>query len=350
MLWLAALGLHEALRPVREAGMAIGLIADLAIGMDGSGSHAWSRRQDVLEQLTVGAPPDVFNPAGQSWGLAAFSPRALRTGGFTALLATLRAAMRHAGGVRIDHIMGLTRLWLVPEGASPADGAYLAYPVDEQLRLVALESHRHQAVVIGEDLGTVPPGFRPKLDEAGILGMRVLWFERGAKEQILPAARWSPQAASMTTTHDLPTVAGWWSGTDIAWRKKLDRMGPVPPEEEDNARATDRKRLWRACTQAGTATGDAPLPEEPARAVDAALAFTAATPCELTIVPLEDALALREQPNLPGTIDEHPNWRRRTRSPAATLLDEPDIKARLAQVQAARSAVPAGPARRLRQR
>ena len=154
------------------------LIGDLAVGMDPNGSHAWSRQDDVLAGLSIGAPPDLFNPRGQDWGLTGFSPRALTAGGFAPFLATLRAALRNAGGVRIDHAMGLTRLWLIPEGADPADGAYLAYPLGDLLRLLALESQRHGAIVVGEDLGTVPGGFREELEIAGLHGMRVLWFER----------------------------------------------------------------------------------------------------------------------------------------------------------------------------
>jgi 4-alpha-glucanotransferase len=176
--WLADRSFRIAQRRAREAGMRIGIIGDLAVGMDPSGSHAWSRQRDVLSGLSIGAPPDLFNPRGQDWGLTSFSPRALTAGGFAPFLATLRAALRIAGGVRIDHAMGLARLWLIPEGADPADGAYLAYPLHDLLRLLALESQRHGAIVVGEDLGTVPAGFREASETAGLHGMRVLWFER----------------------------------------------------------------------------------------------------------------------------------------------------------------------------
>ena len=176
--WLADRSLAIAQGRARAAGMRIGVIGDLAVGMDPDGSHAWSRQGDVLAGLSIGAPPDLFNPRGQDWGLTGFSPRALTAGGFAPFLATVRAALRNAGGVRIDHAMGLTRLWLIPEGADPADGAYLAYPLGDLLRLLALESQRHGAIVVGEDLGTVPGGFREELEIAGLHGMRVLWFER----------------------------------------------------------------------------------------------------------------------------------------------------------------------------
>ena len=190
--WLTARSFAAAQTAARAAGMRIGLIGDLAIGMDRAGSHAWARQSDLLLGLSVGAPPDIFNPRGQDWGLTGFSPQALVARGFEPFLATLRAALRHAGGVRIDHIMGLMRLWLVPRGAPASEGAYLAYPVEDLLRLLALELHRHRAVVIGEDLGTVPPGFRARLRRAGIAGMDVLWFER-TRAQLQEAVALAPR-------------------------------------------------------------------------------------------------------------------------------------------------------------
>lgn len=325
--WLAARSFQAAQRSAVEAGMKIGLISDLAIGMDRAGSHAWSRQSDLLLGLNIGAPPDEFNRAGQDWGLSGFSPQALVATGFEPFLATVRAAMRYAGGVRIDHIMGLQRLWLVPEGASAADGAYLDYPLDDFLRLLALESHRHGAVVIGEDLGTVPRGFRRRLADAGIAGMDVMWFERNRGSFRTPA-RWRRDAVSMTTTHDLPTVAGWWSGNDIAVRGALGLAAAGEAEE----RLRDRRRLWRAFAAAGVAEGPTPAPDDTAPAVDAALGFVASSPAPLMLAPMEDLLGLTEQPNLPGTIDEHPNWRRRLPSPAAELFDDPVVARRAAGI------------------
>ena len=190
--WVADRSLAAAQRRARDAGMRIGLVGDLAVGMDPAGSHAWSRQRDILLGVAIGAPPDLFNPRGQDWGLTGFSPRALEDGGFIPFIATLRAVLRHAGGLRIDHAMGLSRLWLMPEGADPADGAYLAYPMTDLLRLLALESARHNAIVVGEDLGTVPDGFRETLNQDGVHGMRVLWFERGettASRRPMPGMR-----------------------------------------------------------------------------------------------------------------------------------------------------------------
>ena len=157
-------GLGAAQQAARAAGMKIGLIADLAVGTDRAGSHSWSRQEEVLRGLEIGAPPDLINREGQSWGITAFSPRGLRNSGFSAFIEMLRHALRHAGGVRIDHVMGLARLWVIPEGFGSAGGAYLKLPVDDLMRLVALESHRHRAVILGEDLGTLPEGYGEKTE------------------------------------------------------------------------------------------------------------------------------------------------------------------------------------------
>jgi len=323
--WLAAESFAAVQRDARQHGMRIGLISDVAVGMNPGGSHAWSRPHDLLLGLSVGAPPDLFNTRGQDWGLTAFSPQGLRAAAFEPFTATLRAAMNAAGGVRIDHAMGLTRLWLVPRGASPAEGAYLSYPLDDLLRLIALESHRHRAIVIGEDLGTVQPDFRKRMSEVGMAGMDVLWFQRG-KRTFLPPSKWRREAVAMTSTHDLPTVAGWWSGADIKTRAQL---GLAEEAREAKERRQDRKAIWSAFEKAKVAAAPEPAPEEATRAVDAAVAFTAQSPAALALIPIEDALGLAEQPNLPGTIDEHPNWRRRLEMPAAELLASPQVRARL---------------------
>lgn len=327
--WLAARSFEVAQAAAVGAGMRIGLVGDLAIGMDRAGSHAWSRQADLLLGLSIGAPPDAFNRHGQDWGLAGFSPHALVAGGFEPFLSTLRAAMRHAGGVRIDHVMGLQRLWLIPEGATPSEGAYLTYPFDDLLRLLALESQRHGAVVIGEDLGTVPRGFRSRLRRAGIAGMDVLWFER-TRAAFRSPARWRGDAVAMTTTHDLPTVAGWWSGADIGLRRDLGLGdGPDQAKKEEEVRHRDRRHLWRAFAQAGVvAEATPPASDDPEPAVDAALAYVATAPTPLMLAPLEDLLGVAQQPNLPGTIDRHPNWRRRLDPPAASLFEAPQVARR----------------------
>jgi 4-alpha-glucanotransferase len=324
--WLAERSFADAQQKALDAGMRVGLIADLAVGMHTSGSATWSDQGGVLTGLQIGAPPDLFNPAGQNWGLTTFSPRALVNRSYASFIATLRAAMRHAGGVRIDHAMGLMRLWVNPVGAKASEGAYLAYPLDDLLRLIALESHRHRAVIVGEDLGTVPRGFRERLSATGIYGMSVLWFERRGRGFRRPRL-WPTDVVAMTSTHDLPTIAGWWRGRDIDVRAQISLVSDR--EREETAREEDRQALWRAVRSAKLANGEAPSPENSGQAADVAVKFVAATPSHLTLLPLEDALAMEEQPNLPGTIDEHPNWRRRYDGLAKDLLDQPEVRERL---------------------
>jgi 4-alpha-glucanotransferase len=334
--WLADRSLAMAQQRAREAGMRIGLITDLAVGMDPAGSHAWSRQGEILGGLSIGAPPDPLGPRGQDWRLTGFSPRALMAGGFAPFLATVRAALRHTGGLRIDHVMGLARLWLVPEGGSPTDGAYLAYPVTDFLRLLALESHRHQAIVVGEDLGTVPDGFHDMLETAGVHGMRVLWFERDGPTFAAPD-RWDHGAIAMTSTHDLPTVAGWWHGNDITTRAACGQLGnDVNAVDLTAERGTDRAALWQAFMREGVAGGDPPPPAYPSPVVDAALAFVARTNTPLCLLPTEDVLGLEEQPNLPGTVDEHPNWRRRLPGEVGSIMDAPAPAERMAKLAARR--------------
>lgn len=332
--WQAARGLSGAQHAALEAGMPIGLIADLAVGADNGGSQAWSRQSEIINGLSVGAPPDVLNTRGQSWGLGAFSPHAMKAKGFGAYIEMLRATFAYAGGARIDHVLGLGRLWLVPSGASPEHGAYLKYPMQDLLRLIALESWRHRAIVIGEDLGTVPVGFDEQLAHAGLLGIRVLMFQRDGARFLRPN-EWPAHAMATTTTHDLPTITGWWRERDIDWRTKLDLLVPGQTESEARRERTlERRALWQALTEAGFLPrqegSDAPDHGEGNVPLDAAIAFMSAAPSPLAMLPIEDALGLVEQPNLPGTIDTHPNWRRRLPQPVAAVLDAPAVSARLA--------------------
>jgi len=337
--WLAVRSLERAQSRARDAGMVVGLISDLAVGIDGGGSDVWSRRDEVFTGLSIGAPPDPLQQAGQNWGLTTFSPLALKRSGFEAYLDMLRAALRHAGGIRIDHILGMRRLWVVPAGAAATEGCYLTMPERDLLRLLVLESRRAGATVIGEDLGTVPPGLRENLAARGIQGMRILLFERDGDGKLSSPAQWDPTAAAMTGTHDLPTLAGWWRGRDIDWTWRIGRKSDFADETaERRARAQDRRSLWLGLVRAGQAEGTPPPEDDPDPAVTAASAFVAATPCPLALFPAEDLFGLEEQPNLPGTIDEHPNWRRRLPAPAEELLEEPAVESRLQRIREARGA------------
>lgn len=328
--WLADRSMARAQGRARGAGMRIGLVSDLAVGMNPGGSHAWSRPDDLLLGLSIGAPPDALAPLGQNWGLTGFSPRALRKTGYAPFIATLRAALRNAGGVRIDHVLGLVRLWLTPDGAKATEGVYLSMPSDDLLALVRLESVRHRAIVLGEDLGTVPHGLREKLAASGVAGLRVFLFERDA-HRFHPPAWYPPSSVAMTTTHDTATLAGWWTGRDLAVREETAQL-PVGRTREqcEGERAREREMAWAAFSEQGLATGEAPASDAPQQVVDAAIAYVSGVPAEMIVAPLEDVLCQAEQPNLPGTTTEHPNWRRRYAAPAAAMLEPPDVASRLA--------------------
>lgn len=317
--WLADLSLAEAQRVARET-MRVGLIADLAVGMCPGGSHGWSRRDELLAGLTIGAPPDPLGPDGQSWGITAFDPFALARTGYRGFIETIRAALAHAGGIRIDHALGLDRLWVIPEGASASEGAYLTMPGEHLKRIVAIEAHRAAALVIAEDLGTVPPGFRNDLAARGMLGMRVLPFERDREGAFTPPSTWDAEAVAMTGTHDTPTLAGWWTGRDLAWRRTFATV----PDDADAVRAAERTSLWQAIDGVGHPPAAPPL--------DPILAAVADAPAPLLIVPMEDLAGLADAPNIPGTVDEHPNWRRRMPAATGALLADPAVARRSAML------------------
>jgi 4-alpha-glucanotransferase len=271
-----------------QAAGAIPLVQDLAIGVDPAGADAWLWQDVLVPEMSVGAPADEFNTRGQDWGLPPFDPWKLRAAGYGPFIQTVRAALRHAGGVRIDHVMGLFRLFWLPRGASPTEGTYVRYPASDLLDIVALESYRHGAYVVGEDLGTVEPEVRAELAERNVLSYRLLWFERDQPEQ------WPEKALAAVTTHDLPTVAGLWTGRDL----EAQREAGMEPNEDATAATCDHLRRV-----AGASDG-APAGE----LVFSAYAALARTPCLLLTATLDDALAVEERPNMPGTTDEWPNW------------------------------------------
>lgn len=335
--WLIARGLKRAQDAARASGMGVGLIADLAVGADGAGSQAWSRQDELLASLTVGAPPDILNRSGQSWGISAFSPEGLQRHGYRAFIEMLRANLAHAGGLRIDHVLGLNRLWVIPQGESPKNGAYLHFPLDDLLRLLALESHRHRAIILGEDLGTVPAGLQDKLAARRILGMRVLLFEQHHTGHFKRLNEWPDNALATSSTHDLAPLKGWWQANDIDWSHRLELID----EQVENNWREDRRKEKDGLRQ--VLDQDAPaFREEHAGAgeadqlIDASVRFLGHTRAPLVLLPIEDALGLVEAPNLPGTVDSHPNWRRRMPAPSKTLLDTPDTARRLELLAAAR--------------
>jgi len=317
--WLASRCWETTRRDASAAGLRLGLITDLAVGFEPGGGEAWRHRRWLLENLSLGAPPDAFNGRGQQWGITGYSPCGLRRSGYQPFIEVLRATMRMGGGVRIDHALGLARLWAVPAGADADAGGYIAYPLRDLLRLLALESWRHRCVVIGEDLGTVPADLRQTLAARGVLGTDVLLFNRNAQGRFLPPQAWRTQAMGTTTTHDLAPLAGWRKGHDIDWRI---RAGMLPTSECAAAQAARRDDVAQLDKALAT-----PVPMPALAGPDwAAIRFVARSKAALVLLPMEDALGLDEQPNLPGTVDQHPNWRRRMPPADASVPLEPVLE------------------------
>ena len=311
--WIADQQLAAAQSRCRELGMAIGLYTDLAISIGNDGSEAWANQRLYALDVGVGAPPDEFNIQGQDWGLPPLVPRRLREAGYAPFIATLRANMARAGALRIDHVMGLARLYWVPHGMSAAEGAYVRYPLEDMLGIVALESQRHGCLVIGEDLGTVDAEFRARVAAAHVLSYRLLLFERDGGAFKAPAS-YPRNALVGWATHDLPTLAGWWEARDLHERGSLGLVGraelPALLEERRRSRAALLEALAREglAPQGSTRSADDPFDEDIAIAVHA---FIARTPSSVMVVQREDVLGLADQANLPGTVDQHPNWRRK---------------------------------------
>jgi glycogen operon protein len=290
-------------------GMEIGLYRDLAVGAAPDGAEAWAAGPLLLHGVSVGAPPDPLGPLGQVWGLPPPDPRLLRAAGYVPFAALLRANMRHAGALRIDHVMGLARLFLVPDGGRAQDGTYLAYPLRDLLGQVALESVRARCLVVGEDLGTVPDGIRAALAEHDVLSYQVLRFARDG-DGLRPPARYPVNAVACAATHDVATVAGWWQGTDIAERAALGLLDASAEAAERRAREAEKADLM-ALLQAEGLAGDDLLA--------AVQALLMRTPCRLVLVQADDLAGEEIGVNLPGTDRERPNWRRRLRVDVAAL-------------------------------
>ncbi len=315
--WLAEQQLDQVAEEARASGMPVGLYLDLALGSERAGSDAWIYAGQFAMEAEAGAPPDAFNSSGQNWGLPPMTPQRLRGNGYRLFIQLVRRAMRHAGALRIDHVMSLFRLFWVPRGLPPSAGAYVAYPADDLLGILALESMRSRTVVVGEDLGTVPDSVREVLAAARILSYRVAYFERESDQSFRPSGSYPAQAVAVVNTPDLPTLAGFWSGRDIAVRREL---GIVPDDaarlDALNQRQADKRQLVRTLV----AEHLWPPGVAQAQALDSALstdlcmaihAFLARTPSWIVLASLEDILAEAEQANLPGTLNEHPNWVRK---------------------------------------
>jgi (1->4)-alpha-D-glucan 1-alpha-D-glucosylmutase len=331
--WLAERQLADVGQRSLARGLGVGLYQDLAVGVDKGGAETWMHRDLYALDARVGCPPDEFNPLGQDWGLPPWIPQRLRQAGYAPFIAMLRANMKYAGALRIDHVMSLMRLYWVPPGLRGDEGAYVTYPLDDLLGILALESQRNRCLVVGEDLGTVPGEVRQALHELGVLSYKLFYFERSADGGFQPPAHYPEQSLVAATTHDLPTLAGFWKGEDIDLRTQLDLYPSEALRVEQIAdRQEDRQRLLRALAQEGL------LPESmnddaanradlPPALVTAILRYLARSPAKITLLQAEDMLGELEQANLPGTTDQHPNWRRKLSLNLEAWPDDPRVRA-----------------------
>ncbi|MGW0082968.1 4-alpha-glucanotransferase [Streptomyces sp. NPDC003393] len=312
LAWLTDAQLTAAQRTAREAGMPIGIVHDLAVGVHPDGADAWAQQDHFAAGMSAGAPPDAFNARGQDWGLPPWRPDRLATSGYAPFRRLLRALFHYAGALRIDHVMGLFRLWWVPQGRPPTEGTYVRYDAEAMLAILVLEAARAGSVVIGEDLGTVEPGVREALDRRGVLGTSVLWFERdwAGDGRPLPPERWRADCLATATTHDLPSTAARLTGEHVELR---DRLGLLtrPLEQERTEAATDTGE-WLALLTAlgllrGMGGGHCAADEE--AEIRAVHRFLLRTPARMIGLWLPDTVGDRRPQNLPGTWDQYPNWR-----------------------------------------
>ncbi|AOS62222.1 4-alpha-glucanotransferase [Actinoalloteichus hymeniacidonis] len=335
--WLqacCAAQLDVAHRSGRDAGMRVGVIADLAVGATPNGADAWALQDVLATEVSVGAPPDDFNQQGQNWGLPPWRPDRLAAQGYAPYRDMLRAVLRQADGIRIDHVLGLWRLWWVPPGETADRGTYVHYDVEALLAILVLEASRAGAVVIGEDLGTVPDGVTEALQERDILSCSVLWFQRAEDDDpelpagtLLPSGRWGESAAASVSTHDLPTATGFLRGEHVRIRAELGVLTQDVEVERRRAAAERAEFLAHLVTE-GVLTADSGAAEPTEQEIILAMhALLARTPSRLLLAAPYDLIGEERQPNLPGTVDQYPNWRLPLRLTVDELLADPRVAA-----------------------
>ena len=304
--WIADGQLGHAAARICEAGMRIGLYLDLAVGTAPDGAATWADRAFTIVGAQIGSPPDMFNPDGQSWGLAPLSPSAIVQRQCLPLRRSYETILRHAGALRIDHAMSLYRLFWIPAGLGADKGAYVLYPMAETMRVLAEVSQESRAIIVGEDLGVVPEGFRDAMERADLLGYRVFFFERD-EQGFVPPEQWPRSALACVGSHDTATLAGWWTGRDIDLREEIGFLDGQAAQREHEKRREEKGQAIAALISRGLSAGEA---------FDAGVAagihrLVASSPSRIVAAQMEDLLGLTEQPNMPGTVDEHPNWRRK---------------------------------------
>jgi len=322
--FLADRQLRKAAQEAEAGGMDVGLIRDLAMGINPDGADAWMNQDAYVSGLRCGAPPDDFQPRGQEWGVLPLNPIRLRSN-LEPFAQLLRANMRHAGGLRIDHVIGLQRQFFVPLGAEAKIGCYVRFPLDDLLGVLALESTRNRCLVVGEDLGTVPEGFRQRIHDMDIPGCAVLYFERTPDGRFKPPSDYRRKSAATVSTHDLIPFAGFWEKRDIALRRSLGIYSESEAKKADAQRDVDRSHLLEALAQAGIAV---PAESDTPALVRAVHAFLASSAAQLFLAKLDDLLGELEQLNVPGTTFEAPNWRRKL----SAKVDDPVLLEALEQL------------------
>jgi (1->4)-alpha-D-glucan 1-alpha-D-glucosylmutase len=332
VVWQAEEQLAAVGRRSMECGLAVGLYQDLPVGVDAAGFDTWADPQIYALAARAGAPPDDFNLMGQDWGLPPYIPHRLKNACYEPFIAVLRSNMRHSGALRIDHVMGLMRLFWVPPGKKPVDGTYVRYPFQDLLSILALESRRNRCLVIGEDLGTVPDEVRAALRERGVYAYKLFYFEKDHSGTFRSPEDYPVQALAAVTTHDLPTLPGFWQARDIDVRTELG-LFPTDTlrEQQIVSRAQDRARLLLALEREGLlpeGTGVQPVsvPEMTPELVQSVYHYLARTRSKLVMVQLEDLLGQLDQVNLPGTVDAYPNWRRKLPVDLESLADHDTVK------------------------
>lgn len=316
----------EALR-LRAGKMPVGIYCDLAVGSSGDGSDSWSHQGLFAAGASTGAPPDSFNPKGQNWGLPPLIPERLRQLRYEPFISVIRKNLRHAGALRVDHAMGLFRLFWIPDGMPPSEGAYVRYPYEDLLRIIALESKRHGAAIIAEDLGTVTDEAREAMGRFGMLSTRLFYFERNWDTMaFLPPEAYPELALTAVTTHDLPTIRGFWEGRDMEVKKSLGIYQDGEAMEKD---AQDRERDRRLMLDAlrASVTEAEEGGEARSELVISVYEYLARTPSRLLSIYLDDIMGTPDQQNMPGTVDGHPNWRQKTPSALSEMLTTPRFKA-----------------------
>ena len=338
--WIAVEQLQDVARFAREAGMRIGLYFDFAVGEAPDGSSSWSRPDMILRGLRVGAPPDVFSTSGQDWGLVALSPAAVKAEGMRPYADLLDASMRFAGALRLDHAMGLWQLFLLPEGETPAVGGYLRYPFQDMVATLAEVSHRRKTIVIGEDLGNVPDGFREMMEKARILGYRVLYFEPVEEMSVSPPV--SHTSLACLSTHDLPPLIGWWRGDDIELALTLGLTDEPGARMSTLDRQERRAAFISAIHDAGLSSETIGTISEPEGAISEELfvalhGLLARGPSVMVALRLADLVGEDRPTNVPGTSDAYPNWRLKLRLPLEEIAESSLFRRVVAAVAVERS-------------